>query len=485
MLDTIATVFSGAQQIIADIFQLALGPFSVTITANRLRCDSEDIRSSAKLQELSDISKGDVIMFRHSTLAQAIAATAVMLFFSSLGVAGSTAPGRRAPAGFQVLRSTEASAGSRNTLAIRLGGQISKFSTTSFSVQGRPLQMNLIRSPNSTEAAKIHKLLVAKKKHPAFCIIVDNLVVEFTCEDRNLATLAAFELGFKPRPKQATYKLSFRAAPVEKIDYTSWKKLSNMFASASSDPNNLAFRSRVEMLAGRFRFGNEMIFRTFAPAQGAPSYSFEPSAAKTTALTGGDFTRYTFRDLPREVNIPVVSFSATIHTAESSVMPASRKAGPELLSATEYWPSDDPEITTLAAKITADCNSVQEKTTAILRWLVPGKNIRFIESVASSRYGVKNVLRQGFGQAWDFSDFFITLARASKVPCRQVGGWFYSQSAHVWAEVLYEGSGWEQVEPTGGGVAPCGIYHIPYLTSEDGSISIVYLSKPEVEFSEN
>jgi len=423
-------------------------------------------------------------MFRYSTLAQAIAATAVMLFGSSVGLATRT-PARRAPAGFRVLRSSEASAEERNAMAIRLGGQISKFSHTSFSVHGRPLQMNVIRCPNSTEAAKIHKSVLPMKEHPAFCIIVDNLVVEFISDDRNLATLATFELGFKPRPKQATYKISFRAAPVEKADYTSWKKLSNVFASARVDANNLAIRSRVEMLAGSFRFGNEIIFRTSATAQAVPSYSFEPNAAKTTALTGGDFTRYTFRDLPKEVNIPVVSVAATIHTAQDPITPTSRKTGPELLAATEHWPSDDPEITALAALITANCNSVQEKTNAILKWLVPGENIRFTKSVASARYGVKEVLSQKFGQAWDFSDFFITLARASKVPCRQVGGWFYSQSTHVWAEVLYEGSGWEQVEPTGGGIVKCGIYHIPYTTSEDGSMSFMYLSKPKVEFLEN
>ena len=424
-------------------------------------------------------------MFRHSTLSQAIVATAVMLFCSSVGVATRAAPGRRVPAGFKVLRSSEVSAEERNAIAIRLGGRISKFSNTSFSVHGSSLEMNLIRCPNSTEAAKIHKTVLARKEHPAFCIIVDNLVVEFIGADHSLATLAGFELGFKPRPKQATYKLSFRAAPVEKPDYTSWKKLSNAFASASHDAENLAIRSRVEMFARSFSFGNEMIFRTLGTAQAAPSYLFKPNAAKTTALAGGDFTRYTFQALPKEMDIPVVSVAATIHTAQDPITPTSRKTGPELLAATKHWPSDDPEIATLAASITVNCISLQEKTDAILEWLAPGENIRFTESVASARYGVKRVLRQKFGQTWDFSDCFITLARASKVPCRQVGGWFYSQSAHVWAEVLYEGSGWRQVEPTGGGIAECGIYHIPYITSEDGSMSFMYLSKPRIEFVDN
>jgi transglutaminase-like putative cysteine protease len=189
--------------------------------------------------------------------------------------------------------------------------------------------------------------------------------------------------------------------------------------------------------------------------------------------------------LPREVNIPSVSITASLHTTQNPVIPTTRKAGPELLAATEFWPSDDSEIMALAAKITVNCNSPEEKTEAILRWLLPGKNIKFMETVTSARSGVKNMLRQKSGQSWDFSDCFITLARASKVPCRQVGGWFYSQSAHVWAEVLYEGSGWQPVEPTGGGIANCGIYHIAYITSENGKMSFIYLSKPKIEFIDN
>ena len=222
--------------------------------------------------------------------------------------------------------------------------------------------------------------------------------------------------------------------------------------------------------------------RALSQAGEAPSYSFEPEATNVTPVAGGDLSRYTFEDLPRDVNIPYVLLKATIQTAHAPIITSSRKADNPLLEATEYWPSDDPEVVSLAAKITAGRNTVEEKTEAILRWLKPGKNIRFAESMSATRHGVKKVLNQKFGQAWDFSDCFITLARASKVPCRQVSGWFYSQSAHVWAEVLQEGSGWRQVETTGGGTTGCGIYHIPFTTSEDGAMSFMYLFKPKIEF---
>ena len=423
-------------------------------------------------------------MLRYSIFAQAIIACAAILFGPSVAAAART-PTRRAPAGFRVLRSTEATAEQRDALAKKFGAKISTFSNTHFSVHGRALQLNIIKCADSTDAAKIHKLAGARKTDPAFCIIADSSVYEFICNDPALAILAAFELGFKPKPEQATYKISFRAAPVEKADYTSWKKLSNLFASASLDSDNLALKSRIEMMAGSFRFGNEITLRTLANPQKAPSYSLKPNAAKTTPLIGGDLTKYTFRDLPREVNIPSVSITATLHTSHNPVIATTRKAGPELLAATEFWPSDDSEIIALAAEITANCNSQNEKIDAILRWLLPGRNIKFMESVTSARSGVKNVFRQKFGQAWDFSDCFVTLARASKVPCRQVGGWFYSQSAHVWAEIFYEGFGWQQVEPTGGGIVNCGIYHIPYTTSETGIMSFMYLSKPRIEFIDN
>ena len=117
---------------------------------------------------------------------------------------------------------------------------------------------------------------------------------------------------------------------------------------------------------------------------------------------------------------------------------------------------------------------------AILEWLAPGHNLRY-SGQTGSRWGTRKFFEQNFGHCWDFFDCFVALARAVGVPSRQVAGWFYGSSGHVWAEFYREGKGWLQVDPTGGGKLMCGIYHIPYFTSEDGKMPVVYVSMPRIE----
>jgi len=47
-----------------------------------------------------------------------------------------------------------------------------------------------------------------------------------------------------------------------------------------------------------------------------------------------------------------------------------------------------------------------------------------------------------------------------------------------------EGKGWKQVDPTGGNVLPCEIYHLAYFTSNDGEMPIVYLKAPLIQMME-
>jgi len=92
---------------------------------------------------------------------------------------------------------------------------------------------------------------------------------------------------------------------------------------------------------------------------------------------------------------------------------------------------------------------------------------------------VNQVLKQKTGQCWDFSDVFVTFCRAAGVPARQVGGWLYGQCGHVWAEVLFEGKGWQQVDPTAGMETTSD--YVAYFTTEDGHMPILYLGWPKVE----
>jgi transglutaminase-like putative cysteine protease len=53
----------------------------------------------------------------------------------------------------------------------------------------------------------------------------------------------------------------------------------------------------------------------------------------------------------------------------------------------------------------------------------------------------------------------------------------YGQEGHVWAEVLTEGKGWQQVDPSGG---PVGWHHVPWFVTEDGKMPIVYVRFPRL-----
>ena len=154
-------------------------------------------------------------------------------------------------------------------------------------------------------------------------------------------------------------------------------------------------------------------------------------------------------------------------------LPRKRSAPPKnLTAATPYWPADDPKVISLARQITDGKTTNGAKALAILEWLTPGQNVKY-SGQTGSRWGTAKVLEQKFGRCWDFSDCFVTLARAAGVPSRQVAGWLYCSDGHVWAEFYREGKGWQQVDPTGGGKLRCGIYHIPYFTSEDGEMPIL------------
>jgi transglutaminase-like putative cysteine protease len=212
-------------------------------------------------------------------------------------------------------------------------------------------------------------------------------------------------------------------------------------------------------------------------------YEFTP-APRAKQPTQNDVVTYSFINPPKMMGVPYVTTTIRITTDDSAFVPTTRKAGPTLLSPTQFFPSNDPEIIALATKITKGKRTTEEKVRAILEWLAPDKNITFGGPVTGSRWGVKKVLKQKFGQCWDFADCFITLSRASSIPCRQVGGWLYGTSGHIWAEYLDEGKGFKQVDATGAGKLDCGIYHIPYFTSESGEMPILYLSMPTIEIVE-
>jgi len=387
------------------------------------------------------------------------------------------------PFGCFVTRTFVAPRNQTAAIGQRLGASIEKLSNTYLTVHGSPIQVNILDAATDADATKLYTVISNMKGHPAFCLRTGKKIIEFVGNDPALATKTSYELGFLKKPGRIHYRITAQISTVDKSDYMSFNKLSNMFMA--TDPKNPGKEalSEIARLSKGFQFGTSLTMRSPDLGKSKAVYEFTP-ASRASKPAENDVVTYLFRNPPKILGVPYVTVTMQITTDESGFVPKTRKTDRALLSPTQFFPSNDPEIIALASKVTKGKRTTEDKVQAILEWLAPGKNIKFGGPVTGSRWGVKKVLKQKFGQCWDFADCFITLSRASGIPCRQVGGWLYGTSGHIWAEYLDEGKGFKQVDATGAGKLDCGIYHIPYFTSESGEMPILYLSMPTIEIVE-
>jgi hypothetical protein len=385
------------------------------------------------------------------------------------------------PPGWAIVESSLVPADQAAAIEQKLGARIEALSNTVLSVHGQQIQVNLIDCPTEDDAKTIHTAISGMKGHPALCLRSHKRVIEFVGGSVQLAIKASYELGFVPKPTEARFRITADLVPINECDYMSFNELFNKFLRVRSNPEDQEAKARIRELSQRFRFGEQITLRTAAPDAARPVYEFTPEPDEQRTGADGETVIYAFKDTNTWRGVPYVSLVAEIKTRSDGVTSTTRDEANRFVATTEFWPVDDPEIIRLARSITNEHQGRAVKVDAILRWLTPGKNIQFGGPVEGSRWGVKKVLKQGYGQCWDFADCFVTLCRTSGIPCRQVGGWLYGASGHIWAEVLIEGKGWQQVDATGGGRLKCGIYHIPYFITETGEMPILYVSMPKIE----
>jgi transglutaminase-like putative cysteine protease len=397
--------------------------------------------------------------------------------------AGAVASGQQAPRfdtlppGWEVVKQFAVPADQTAAIAEQLGGRIQSLSNTILTAEGRQLRVNVLECATPKDAETIHQAVA--KAHGGSrdsALRRGTRVIEFVCEDLRIIKQAHYFLGL--RPKTVTYRVRFEAAPLEQADYMVWNRMFNAFLAWRRNPEAEEARQPIDSLSGKFRFGRRLSLRVYGQGRLPSQYAFDPKPVEEAKAAAGDTRQFIFDALPTRAGVPCVAVTATVTSEAFAFRPAKRQAGPDLLGPTAFWPVDNPEIVRLARTITAKHTTDGAKVEAILAWLMPGRNIRFGGPVTGSRYGVMTVLEQGFGQCWDFSDVCVTLCRAAGVPCRQVAGWLHEGCGHIWAEVLLEGKGWQQVDPTAG--TACGSDYIPYLVSETGDMALVYLSMPEV-----
>ncbi|MDX1925870.1 MAG: transglutaminase-like domain-containing protein [Pirellulaceae bacterium] len=387
---------------------------------------------------------------------------------------------RNLPTGIYVDSSKEVPAAQTKAIGQKLGGTIRRLTNSVIRVHGRAIQVNVIVASDEANATAIQTALLKIKPFP-FCLRNDAAVIEYVGGDIDvaIATKTSYELGLLEKPTSVQFRVTAELATVDKADYMACNPLFNQFLALQRGDNQQAVQ-QIQELSKKFTFGKTLTLRNPKLDGELTLHTMQPVASDSKEHGAG--LAYSFRELPNRQGVPFVSITIDTKVDDTGFRADAMSPAESLRSATVFWPANDPAVVSLAKKITAGKATNDEKVMAILEWLTPGKNLKY-SGQTGSRWGTLKVLEQRSGHCWDFSDCFVTLARAAGVPSRQVAGWLYGSSGHVWAEYYREGKGWQQVDPTGGGKLACGIYHIPYFTTEDGEMPILYLSMPTIDVS--
>lgn len=149
-------------------------------------------------------------------------------------------------------------------------------------------------------------------------------------------------------------------------------------------------------------------------------------------------------------------------TAEAEIfmvptVPVPRENPTEFLSPTQFWPSDDPQMVDLGKQL--------KTPQAIYDYVVSHLSYDYSKiELGTNRLGGRAALSSPTKAiCTEFTDLFITLARAAGIPARELNGYAYTQNPklrplslkqdilHAWPEYFDERiSQWIPVDPTWG-----------------------------------
>lgn len=377
------------------------------------------------------------------------------------------------PAGWQVDRQIVVPAGQLSGFSSKLGGEISKATNTFIGdTAGRKLQINELTCASSEDCEKVYKTLMAIKGNPRSLIRRKNTIFEFVYQTEEQARFAAEARYRLPlQPAKVVYQVKFKAVPLASGNAMAWNRLHNAFLQYEKTPTPVVDR-RVQELASEFQFGSQLSLRKFGLGANASSWTLSPELELLPQVDEAQLL-YELEDSSESAGIPKVEIEGVVTCENFGVTQVPAETSTDsFLAPTSAWPVDDKQIQQLALETIENAQNDREKLFALLGWFANPENVKPGGSVGS-RYGVKQVLVQKFGNCWDYSDLFITMCRAAGLPARQVFGWLVPGEGHVWCEVRV-GDRWQHVDPTTG--TGCGSDYVPFFLSLEGEFPPVYAS---------
>ena len=369
------------------------------------------------------------------------------------------------PPAWKLERRVKVSAAQLPAFKSRLGGEPSGIVNWFFTVNGRKTQINAIEGKKLADARGIARTLLGMKKAP-WLRRSGRVVLELVGDE--LASYSEFVrlVGCD----EARYRVTMRLALLEGASGGHANEVFNLFLQRAEKGPSPALDARIRKIASTWKPTTTL--RLFTPSRPGLTVTCADSPGADGEVSG-DFTTLTYAAPETELGIPYADVVVECTVREQPGTPEGASASAKLREATAKWPVAAEPI----KKIVAGLDQEKDRLAAIHEAV--RMHVSFGGKVTGSRYGTLKVLEQGFGHCWDFSDIFVTVGRASGLPTRQVVGWLDGVSGHVWAEVFHEGK-WVPVDPT---MTHAGVTsrHVPYLATDDGNLSVLYLAMPKVE----
>lgn len=183
-----------------------------------------------------------------------------------------------------------------------------------------------------------------------------------------------------------------------------------------------------------------------------------PKPSSVTLDSDGNWMATYYLKPGEKMDIQVGGNVQVFSNPQNFYMPTNPAGFPYYLSGTKYWPVEDQEIKTIA-------QSLGNNPLAIYEFVVKTLSYDYSRVTSSvERLGAKGALASPNNAiCMEFTDLFVTLARAVGIPAREVNGFAYTDNPqiqplslvadvlHSWPEYWDQSLGvWKPIDPTWG-----------------------------------
>jgi len=346
-----------------------------------------------------------------------------------------------------------------------LGIEIEALINQEVLIEGESVRVNFLKpSAGTTALQAMNKLAWFKGSDDGLYVLGDTVIEVVTGEVRFAETVWRLVNVPPPSPSEPyRYQVRFSAIPVSQADYM-------MLNDCSLLASDGATREELLEADPSLRFGGLLpLFtnRNRTRIEWSPEGEIVRVDDSITQVTVG-----------AQDALGVVQVTMTAHVG-GPIDVGPGELGP-YIEETRFWPVGSERVRSALreALMEMEGDGAMAMVSAIAGWV--RENIRYSDGPVGSRFGVEQVLEQGYGRCWDQSDVFITLARAAGLPARQVDGWIYGVGGHVWSQVwIRDEHIWLDVDTS---TDKLGVdsYYIPMWGTRDGEMLFLYKDWPRV-----